>query len=118
MTFYGFFGFFLLGPPQLYTQWTNQGQGVAEFNKYDRMLYIVKDGELIKEVSFDDIDVVKLDWATALFGGDREVKIMTKQNVEVKFQGPLGDPLNKKVLERRAARLSDFLDKDLVVEDQ
>lgn len=117
MTFYGFFGFFLLGPPQLYAQWTNLGQGVAEFNKYDRMLYIVKDGELIREVSFDDIDVIKLDWATALFGGDREVKIMTKQNVEIKFQGLLGDPLSKKVLERRAARLSEFLDKDLVVDD-
>eukprot|EP00930_Biecheleria_cincta_P029731 TRINITY_DN20650_c0_g1_i1.p1 TRINITY_DN20650_c0_g1~~TRINITY_DN20650_c0_g1_i1.p1 ORF type:complete len:285 (+),score=49.75 TRINITY_DN20650_c0_g1_i1:64-918(+) len=118
MTFYGFFGFFLLGPPMWYSQWTNLDQGVCEFNKYDRMMYIVKNGELIRELSFDDIDVVKLDWATALFGGDREVKIMTKQNVEVRFQGPLGDPLDKRVLERRAARLSNFLDKDLVVDDQ
>jgi len=117
MAFYGFFGFVLFGPIQWYAQWTNIGQGVCEFNKYDRMMYIVNNGELVREVPFDDIDVVKLDWATALFGGDREVKIMTKQNVEIKFQGQLGDPLDKRVLERRAARLSEFLDKDLVVDD-
>lgn len=117
MTFYGFFGFLLFGPQQIYRQWTNMGQGVCEFNKYDRMMYIVENGELIREVPFDNIDVVKLEWATALFGGDREVKIITKQNTEVKFQGLLGDPIDKRVLERRAARLSEFLGKDLVVED-
>jgi len=117
MVFYGFFGFLLGGPVQFYRQWTNYGQGVAEFNKYDRMLYVVENGELIREVPFDNIDHVKLDWSTALFGGDREVKIITKQNAEVRFQGPLGDPLDKRVLERRAARLSQFLDTDLIVED-
>lgn len=116
MCFYGFFGLFVFGPLQWYIVFNNAGQGVCEFNKKERKMTIVRDGELIQELDFDDIQQVKLEWTNFFEGGSREVYLITKDNQEVHFMETV-EELTRPVLEKRAAVLSEFLDKELIVED-
>lgn len=116
MSFYGFFGFFLFGPLQWYLTITNKGEGVAEFNKQTKRFTIVRDGELLRDMSFDDIDLVKMEWTSLSAFGAREIYLITKDGDQVHFMDSV-DELPKRVLEKRASQLASFLNKDLDVED-
>eukprot|EP00440_Ansanella_granifera_P047807 gb/GFBE01051784.1/.p1 GENE.gb/GFBE01051784.1/~~gb/GFBE01051784.1/.p1 ORF type:complete len:276 (+),score=64.41 gb/GFBE01051784.1/:1-828(+) len=116
MTFYGFFGFFFFGPLQVYIVVNNAGKGVCEFNKKTRKMYIVRDNELQQEMDFDDFQCVKFDWTNLAITGNRDVYLVTKGGRDVKiFDIP--EDMTKRVLELRAAKLSEFLDIELVVDD-
>lgn len=114
MSFYGFFGFFLFGPLQLFLVATNKGTGVAEFNKYTRKMTIVRDEEMIKEVDFEDIKQVVMEYSTMSALGSREVYLIDTNGQEIRFMETVDD-LPKRVLERRASTLANFLDVDLDV---
>lgn len=115
MTFYGFFGFFLFGPLQWWLNTTNQGEGFAEFDKKTRRLVVVRNDELLKDMSWDDIDKVVLEWTDLAFG-DREVSLVDLDGNKITVMNKVED-LPKRILERRAAILSEFIGKELEVED-
>eukprot|EP00913_Durusdinium_trenchii_P004095 g3794.t1 len=107
MCFYGFFGFFVFGPIQWYINIFNIGQGVCEFNKNDGMMYIVRNNEMIREVPLEDFQAVKFEWTNlAVLGARDEIHFMDDPEVYSKF-----------VLEKRAAKLSEFLNVELIVDD-
>lgn len=112
MSFYGFFGFFLAGPLQWWLVISNQGAGVAEFNKFTRKMTIVRNGEMIKDMDFEDIKTVVLEYTTMSPFGGREVYLIDSNGQEVKFMNTIDD-LPKRVLERRASELANFLDVEL-----
>lgn len=114
MSFYGFFGFFLAGPLQWFLVFTNKGTGVAEFNKYTRKFTIVRDGEMIKDMDFEDIKQVVLEYTTMSPFGSREVFLIDNNGQEIRFMDTVDD-LPKRVLERRASTLANFLNVDLDV---
>jgi len=116
MTFYGVFGFFIFGPIQWYINIFNIGQGVCEFNKNDGMMYIVRNNEMIREVPLDDFQAVKFEWTNLAVLGARDVYLITQEGQEIHF---MDDPevYSKFVLEKRAARLSEFLNVELIVDD-
>jgi len=117
MTFYGFFGFFLFGPIQWYLVFNNSGNGVAEFNKKTRRFTIVRDNELLQDMDFDEIAYVKFEYTNLAAMGQREVYLVKKDGIEVHFMDNWVEELPKRMLERRAAMLAEFLDKDLEVDD-
>lgn len=116
MCFYGFFGFFIFGPIQWYINIFNIGQGVCEFNKNDGMMYIVRNNEMIREVPLEDFQAVKFEWTNLAVLGARDVYLITQEGQEIHF---MDDPevYSKFVLEKRAARLSEFLNVELIVDD-
>lgn len=116
MSFYGFFGLFLFGPLQWYLVTTNKGEGVAEFNKKTRRFTIVRDGELLRDMSWDDIDIVRFEWTNLSAFGAREIYLITKENEEVHFMDTI-EELPKRVLEKRASQLAEFIGKDLDIDD-
>eukprot|EP00420_Gonyaulax_spinifera_P025144 CAMPEP_0197897436 /NCGR_PEP_ID=MMETSP1439-20131203/42182_1 /TAXON_ID=66791 /ORGANISM="Gonyaulax spinifera, Strain CCMP409" /LENGTH=309 /DNA_ID=CAMNT_0043518067 /DNA_START=59 /DNA_END=986 /DNA_ORIENTATION=+ len=116
MSFYGFFGLFIFGPIQWYLVSSNKGRGCAEFDKRTRRFTIVRDGELLTDMSFDDIQLVRFEWTNLSAFGAREVYLITNDNEEVHFMDTL-DELPKRVLEKRAAQLAEFLGKDLDIDE-
>lgn len=116
MTFYGFFGLFVFGPLQWYLVFTNKGQGIAEFNRKTKRFTIIRDGELLKDMSFDDIQLVRFEWTNLSAFGAREIYLITKDGEEVHFMDTV-EELPKRVLEKRASMLAEFLGKDLDVDD-
>eukprot|EP00411_Alexandrium_monilatum_P064840 CAMPEP_0175545084 /NCGR_PEP_ID=MMETSP0096-20121207/29104_1 /TAXON_ID=311494 /ORGANISM="Alexandrium monilatum, Strain CCMP3105" /LENGTH=264 /DNA_ID=CAMNT_0016848045 /DNA_START=15 /DNA_END=809 /DNA_ORIENTATION=+ len=116
MTFYGFFGLFLFGPLQWYLVGSNKGEGLAEFNKQTKRFTIVRDGETLRDMSFDDIDIVKMEWTNLAALGAREIYVIAKDGEQVHFMDGV-EELPKRVLEKRASQLATFLGKDLDVED-
>mmetsp|Transcript_62039 Transcript_62039/g.115993 ORF Transcript_62039/g.115993 Transcript_62039/m.115993 type:complete len:271 (-) Transcript_62039:166-978(-) len=116
MTFYGFFGFFLMGPLQWYINVFNIGQGVCEFNKKDGMMYMVRNGDMIREIPLKDFQAVKLEWTNMAITGSRDVFLITQEGQEIHF---MDDPeeYSKFVLEKRASKLSEFLGVELLVDD-
>mmetsp|Transcript_110293 Transcript_110293/g.262857 ORF Transcript_110293/g.262857 Transcript_110293/m.262857 type:complete len:258 (+) Transcript_110293:56-829(+) len=116
MSFYGFFGFFLFGPIQWYINVFNIGRGVCEFNKFDEMMYIVRNDEMIREVPFKDFQAVKFEWTNLAILGARDVYLITQDGKEIHF---MDDPevYSKYVLEKRASKLSEFLNIELLVDD-
>jgi len=117
MSFYGFFGFFLFGPLQWYLVFTNKGNGIAEFNKNTKRFTIIRDGELLQDMEFDDISYIKLEWTNLAVLGNREIYLVKKNGDEVHFMDSWVEELPKRILERRASMLAEFLDKDLEVDD-
>lgn len=117
MSFYGFFGFFLFGPLQWYLVFTNKGNGIAEFNKKTRRFTIIRDGELLQDMDFDDISYIKFEWTNLAALGNREIFLVKKNGDEVHFMDSWVEELPKRILERRASMLAEFLDKDLEVDD-
>jgi len=116
MTFYGFFGLFLFGPLQWWLVGTNKGEGLAEFNKQTKRFTIVRDGELLRDMSFDDIENVKMEWTNLSAFGAREIYLITKDGEEVHFMDTV-EEVPKRILEKRASELAEFIGKDLDVED-
>ncbi|CAK9093536.1 Photosystem I assembly protein Ycf4 [Durusdinium trenchii] len=116
MCFYGFFGFFVFGPIQWYINIFNIGQGVCEFNKNDGMMYIVRNNEMIREVPLEDFQAVKFEWTNLAVLGARDVYLICQDGKEIHF---MDDPevYSKFVLEKRAAKLSEFLNVELIVDD-
>ncbi|CAE8639515.1 unnamed protein product, partial [Polarella glacialis] len=116
MSFYGFFGFFVFGLPQWIVVIFNKGVGCIEFNKTTKTFYIVRDGDLLFETPLDEIQQVKFVY-TNFFSGDREIFLIMKDGSELKWMETVDDNVSKRVLERRASILADFLEKELIVED-
>lgn len=116
MSFYGFFGFFVFGPLQWWLTVYNKGQGFCEFNKKTKRMVLVKDEELVKDLSFDDIDKVVFEW-TDLAIGDREVSVFDTDGNKIKIMDTTEDDWPKRILERRASQLADFLGKELEIQD-
>jgi len=116
MTFYGAGGLFFVGPSFLYFAITNAGSGVARFDKRTEVMQIIRDGELLQEERFDDMDKVVLCWSELLLG-EREIYIVKNDGTEIRFMETYNDP-PKRVLERKAAELADFIGKDLDVNEQ
>jgi len=114
MSFYGFFGFFLAGPLQWWLVISNTGNGVAEFNKFTRKMTIVRDGEMVKDIDFEEIKTVVLEYTTMSPFGGREVYLIDTNGQEIHFMSTVDD-LPKRVLERRASELANFLDVELDV---
>jgi len=117
MSFYGFFGFFLFGPLQWYLVYTNKGNGIAEFNKKTRRFTIIRDNELLQDLDFDEISYIKFEWTNLAALGNREIFFVKKNGDEVHFMDSWVEELPKRILERRASMLAEFLDKDLEVDD-
>jgi len=117
MTFYGFFGLFLFGPIQWYILASNPGRGVAEFSKKTKRFTKIIDGEVLEDIKFDDIKAVRFEWSDLFILGKREVYIVKKDGENVFFQDLEAENFNKFVLEKRASVLSEFIDKDLEIDD-
>lgn len=117
MSIYGFGGFFLFGPLQWFLQATDQGAGFCEFDKQSKRMVIVRNDVLLKDMSFDDIGTVKLEW-TDMAIGDREVSVTDTEGNKISIMNADDiKALPKRILEKRAAILSDFLGKELEVEE-
>ncbi|CAE7764023.1 ycf4 [Symbiodinium pilosum] len=116
MSFYGFFGFFIFGPIQWYINIFNVGQGVCEFNKNDGMMYMVRNGDMIREIPLTDFQAVKFEWTNLAITGSRDLYLVTQEGQEIHF---MDDPevYSKYVLEKRASKLSEFLGVELLVDD-
>lgn len=112
MTFYGTGGLFLLSPLMLYGVFQNPGQGGAEFNKKTKKLTITRNGEVEKEVKFDDIDTIELEWSGGLFTGRREVYLKLNSGEPLYFMETV-DEKSKMVLEKQASDLAQFMGKKL-----
>jgi len=116
MSFYGIFGFFIFGPIQWYINIFNVGQGVCEFNKKDGYMYMVRNGDMIREVPLSDFQAVKFEWTNMAITGSRDLYLVTQEGQEIHF---MDDPevYSKYVLEKRASKLSEFLNIELLVDD-
>jgi len=114
MGFYGLFGSLIFGPIQWWMVAKNSGYGIAEFNKKSQRFTMVRDGELLQDIAFEDIQAVCLQYASAFVTGSREILLVLKSGEEIRFQNNLFDP-PKRILERKASLLADFLDVDLEV---
>ncbi|CAE7221178.1 pol [Symbiodinium sp. CCMP2456] len=78
MSFYGIFGFFIFGPIQWYINVFNVGQGVCEFNKKDGYMYMVRNGDMIREVPLSDFQAVKFEWTNMAITGSRDLYLVTQ----------------------------------------
>ncbi|CAE7615080.1 ycf4, partial [Symbiodinium necroappetens] len=78
MSFYGIFGFFIFGPIQWYINIFNVGQGVCEFNKKDGYMYMVRNGDMIREVPLSDFQAVKFEWTNMAITGSRDLYLVTQ----------------------------------------
>lgn len=115
MTFYGFFAFFVITPLLWYLCWNNIGFGCAEFNKKTRKITVVKDEEVLKEWKFEEIGKVKLEYGyTAL--APREIMLIKTDGSICNFMETLEDQ-PRRVLEKKAAQLADFLEVELEMSD-
>lgn len=117
MCFYGFFGLFLFGPPQWYAVIKNYGYGLAQFNKEDKSFVMIKDGELIYDIKFDEIDKIKLRWAVLTLSAPSEVFLKLKDGREAHFCRIDNFDPEKWCLERRAFQISEMTGKKLDVTD-
>lgn len=115
MTFYGFFGTFAITPFLWYVVYNNAGQGEAEFNKKTRRCTIVRDGETLHDIPFEQISKVRMDW-TNLAIGAREVLLVLADGEEVRFMEQL-EETPKRVLEKKASDLADWIGTDFEVSD-
>lgn len=117
MTFYGFFGFFVFGPLQLWIQTQNPGKGLTEFNRNTQRITKIVDNEVLDEIKFSDVQKVKFRWSSGQFLGQREIILEKKDGSEFFWQDVEAEQTTRAVMERRAAILSEFLDVDLEIED-
>mmetsp|Transcript_24856 Transcript_24856/g.55225 ORF Transcript_24856/g.55225 Transcript_24856/m.55225 type:complete len:273 (-) Transcript_24856:247-1065(-) len=115
MSFWGAGGLFLYGPFTWYLVLTNKGNGFCEFNKRTKRVTIIRDEECILDIGWNEVRAVKLTWQD-LDLGNREVFLILNNGNEVHFQDKSEDP-PKRLLERKAAVISDFMGKDLEVDD-
>eukprot|EP00933_Yihiella_yeosuensis_P067678 TRINITY_DN7265_c3_g1_i1.p1 TRINITY_DN7265_c3_g1~~TRINITY_DN7265_c3_g1_i1.p1 ORF type:complete len:297 (+),score=46.36 TRINITY_DN7265_c3_g1_i1:83-973(+) len=114
MTFWGTIGFFFLGPWFLWCCITNAGQGVMQWNKKTQKMTLVKDDTLERDIDFDQIEKVKLEWSNSSFLGRREVLVVLQDQREVRW---MNEEYPKVILENRASTLAAFLDKELVTDE-
>jgi len=114
MTFYGFGGLFLLTPLLWFLVSTDSGNGVLRFDKKTELMQIVKNGELMEEVAFEDIKSVRMEW-NDLWLSTRELLIVKNDGEEVRWWNEGEKP--KEVVERRASDLAEFLDKELTLDE-
>lgn len=122
MTATGAIGLITLAPKQIYTVFFNPGYGRLEIDRKKRLVRIVLDGHCRACHLFEEVKNVHLFWDNAadikMVGeSPQTMSLELKNGDEVPLFPDVGYCGDKRIMEKRAAELAEFMDVELMVTD-